>query len=533
MMRVTRSSARKSVASQEKKPEKETRTRRAPRKIVSSSESEDEEENILMKPCKNTPTKQKSRCSESDMALLSPVTPPKQPKTDRKELTMTPSSMLKTLTLISPKKRVKETVSKKALFHTEPEENDKCEERVKVGKYQNARKALHSNFPTDMPGREKEIQEISEFIKGHLENESSGSIYISGPPGTGKTASLNLILEQEDINTKVQQIYVNCTAIKSATSVYSRLNKELNLKVTGKSEKDNLAAFEKYLKQKHKTVLIVLDEIDQLETKNHSILYTIFELPSRLNSKIILVGIANALDLTDRMLPRLQARCELKPRLLHFAPYTKEQIVHIFTSRLKEAGVLDVFSPVALQMLAGKVASISGDVRRALDIGRRVVELIDENKKSDIFKSVENFVVEESKKVNYQEVICVLNNVYGTSQNLADDCEEAFPLQQKIVVCSLLLIMKKAKNKDVTVGKLHEIYSRVCQKRNLTSVDQAEFVGLCQLIETKGIIRVSGKKEPRLHKITLEWNENEVSEALKDKQLISTILQDENCLGKL
>lgn len=234
------------------------------------------------------------------------------------------------------------------------------------------------------------------------------------------------------------------------------------------------------------------------------------------------------------MLPRLQARCELKPKLLHFAPYSKEQIVHIFTSRLKAAGVLEVFSPVALQMLAGKVAAISGDVRRALDIGRRVVELIDENKDGDVLKSVENFTNDlEVKKVNLQEVMSVLNNVYGTSQNLADDSEETFPLQQKIVVCSLLLMLKKAKNKDITVGKLHEVYARVCEKRNLSAVDPVEFVGLCSLIETKGIIKVSGKKEPRMHKVALEWNESEVSEALKDKQLMSTILQDENCLGRI
>lgn len=285
--------------------------------------------------------------------------------------------------------------------------------------------------------------------------------------------------------------------------------------------------------------LIVLDEIDQLETKNHSILYTIFEWPSRHQSKIILIGIANALDLTDRMLPRLQARCELKPKLLHFAPYSKSQIVNILTSRLKGAGVLDVFTPVALQMLAGKVASISGDVRRALDIGRRVVEMIDENKKADVLKSVENIANEvgntesQPKKVNPQQVVSVLNNVYGTSQNLTDDSEDLFPLQQKIVICSLLLLLKKAKNKDVTIGKLHGVYMLICNKRNLTAVDQVEFVGLCSLIETRGIIKIVRKKEPRMNKVILEWNENEVSDALKDKQLMSDILQDNSCLGKL
>lgn len=284
---------------------------------------------------------------------------------------------------------------------------------------------------------------------------------------------------------------------------------------------------------------MVLDEIDQLENKHQSILYTIFEWPSKANFKLILIGIANALDLTDRTLPRLQAKCELKPQLMHFAPYTKTQIVDILTNRLKEAGALEVFSLTALQMLAGKVAAVSGDVRRALDIGRRVVELIDNNEPTTL-KSIENITntcllekeIKEHKKVDLKEVLNVLNNVYGTTQNLTDDAEDTFPLQQKIIICSLLLMLKKAKNKDITVGKLHEVYKKVCCKRNILSVDQSEFISLCNLIETRGMIRISGKKEPRLSKIHLEWDEEEVAATLKDKQMMSQILQDDTCLPK-
>jgi Cdc6-related protein, AAA superfamily ATPase len=80
----------------------------------------------------------------------------------------------------------------------------------------------------------------------------------------------------------------------------------------------------------------VLDEIDQLDSRKQSVLYTIFEWPSAPNSKLVMIGIANALDLTDRILPRLQARLDLRPQLLHFAPYTKLEIVNILTERLKQ-----------------------------------------------------------------------------------------------------------------------------------------------------------------------------------------------------
>lgn len=85
--------------------------------------------------------------------------------------------------------------------------------------------------------------------------------------------------------------------------------------------------------------LLVLDEIDQLDSRKQSVLYTVFEWPSAPNSKLVLIGIANALDLTDRILPRLQARLDLRPELLHFAPYTKLEIVSILTERLKQVNI--------------------------------------------------------------------------------------------------------------------------------------------------------------------------------------------------
>ena len=46
-------------------------------------------------------------------------------------------------------------------------------------------------------------------------------------------------------------------------------------------------------------ILLVLDELDQLHSKDEEVLFTLFELPHLRDSKLILVGIANALDMAD------------------------------------------------------------------------------------------------------------------------------------------------------------------------------------------------------------------------------------------
>ena len=63
---------------------------------------------------------------------------------------------------------------------------------------------------------------------------------------------------------------------------------------------------------------------------------------------------------------------------LTFAPYTHQQLQEIVTSRLEG---LEVFDKDALQLVARKVASLSGDARRALDICRRATEIAERQSK--------------------------------------------------------------------------------------------------------------------------------------------------------
>ena len=63
---------------------------------------------------------------------------------------------------------------------------------------------------------------------------------------------------------------------------------------------------------------------------------------------------------------------DLQPRQVQFLPYTKAEIEIILTQRLKEQGVAagTVVHPMAIRYVAGKVASLKGDIRNALDLCR-------------------------------------------------------------------------------------------------------------------------------------------------------------------
>lgn len=150
----------------------------------------------------------------------------------------TPSTLLKNLTLASPvtKQQSRPLSSRKSLSFPEPED--------KLGK---ARNALHTHAKTSLPGREEELTKLNDFVQNHLQTKTSGSLYISGPPGTGKTACLSQILEQPDLKDQCKVVNINCTSIGSPKAIYSRIASQLGLKVGNKSGKVYLEAIERYL----------------------------------------------------------------------------------------------------------------------------------------------------------------------------------------------------------------------------------------------------------------------------------------------
>ena len=115
---------------------------------------------------------------------------------------------------------------------------------------------------------------------------------------------------------------------------------------------------------------MLIDELDALITKKQDLLYNLFNWPSYANSKLIIVSIANTMNLPEMFMSKIKSR--IGENRLVYQPYTASQIKIILTSRL---GEVKVFSSDALACVSSKVSNISGDFRRALQICKRAVEI--------------------------------------------------------------------------------------------------------------------------------------------------------------
>lgn len=84
-------------------------------------------------------------------------------------------------------------------------------------KLQLAKAALHTSSPKSLPSREIEIEQIQEWIQQKLDNKLAGGMYVSGSPGTGKTAVVDHVLN--NLTGSFHNVKINCMNIKNKPSL--------------------------------------------------------------------------------------------------------------------------------------------------------------------------------------------------------------------------------------------------------------------------------------------------------------------------
>jgi len=245
-------------------------------------------------------------------------------------------------------------------------------------------------------GREKEKEELESFVNNCIEDRKGGCLYVSGPPGTGKSAFVTQVCTNLQKEQSTKYAYINCMSVKSATELYDLMAAELAMDdaVCQGFSKDALQTTFTKPGNDDDVSLVVLDEIDQLLGLDNSTLCSFFEWSFAKDSKLILIGIANALDLTDRFLPRLKAK-NLKPALLPFLPYTAPQIASVLSSRARSllpsystvaADFTPFLHPTAITLISKKIASQTGDLRKAFDMAFHAIELVETETKDKCIK---------------------------------------------------------------------------------------------------------------------------------------------------
>ncbi|XP_018044331.1 PREDICTED: origin recognition complex subunit 1 isoform X2 [Atta colombica] len=243
---------------------------------------------------------------------------------------------------------------------------------------QEIRTKLHvSTVPKSLPCREEEFNNIYTFLESKLMDNSGGSIYINGVPGTGKTATVNEIVkclkrsvEKGKLN-RFDFVEINGMKLSEPRQAYVQILKQLSGKVLTWEQAYNMLEKKFNSNAKRPMTLLLVDELDLLCTKRQDVIYNLLDWPTKASARLVVITIANTMDLPERVLmSRVTSRLGLTR--VTFEPYNYKQLYEIILIRLKNT---DIFENEIIQLIARKVSAVSGDARRALDICRRVAEI--------------------------------------------------------------------------------------------------------------------------------------------------------------
>ena len=282
-----------------------------------------------------------------------------------------------------------------------------------------------------------------------------------------------------------------------------------------------------------RAVVLVVDELDCLVTRKQTVLYNLLDWPSRRHARLVVVGIANTMDLPERMLPRVHSRLGLA-RVV-FQPYTRDQIRDIVCDRLSG---LSVFRSDAVEMAARKVAALSGDVRRALHICRRAAELAAERAQGSVAGAGAD-AAEGGRGAagtqapgGGQDGTVRISDVQAAARELSATRHatalRGCGLWERVLVVALVLHLRAAGASD---GVLPAVHRRLCTLlRSHVGLSGAKLPTLAETGEMAGrlgdtrLLLLDNSKSSRWPTLRLGMQPDDVIFALREDSLLSKML---------
>ncbi|ROT37032.1 ATPase [Sodiomyces alkalinus F11] len=403
---------------------KSTRTRPSSRKLSPDAESAFEEDGSNIES--STPRNSSTRIS-------------------------TPKSKSRTITTPSSRKRilVKNPLAFTPLATRRLTQNE-------FSPFQLACSRLHvAAVPSSLPCREQEFSSVYSHLEAAIAEGTGSCIYIAGTPGTGKTATVREAIAQLErcvLSDELDDfIFVEINGMKIAEpqQAYSLLWEALKAeRVSPVQALDLLEREFSHPTPRRIPCVVLMDELDQLVTRNQSVMYNFFNWPALPHSRLIVLAVANTMDLPERTLSnKISSRLGLTR--ITFPGYTHEQLMKIIESRLD--GIPgNVVEPDATQFASRKVAAVSGDARRALDICRRAVELAEARFEAEMSTPSHKRRQLDSQEIRSREngynrvtIATIKRAIFEATSNPIQQYLRTLPLSHRVLLAALLLKMQR------------------------------------------------------------------------------------------
>ena len=398
---------------------------------------------MIEKDTKPTRTRRQTRAqSPQDTVYHPPVTPTKAVRT----------------TAATPHSRARQPRSASKRLEFTPLATRKLSpSNIEASPFQIARSRLHvSSVPMSLPCREGEFSLVYSHLEAAIADGTGNCIYISGTPGTGKTATVREVISRLEDAVGSDElddfifVEINGMKITDPHHSYSLLWEALKGQRASPSQALDLLEREFSNPSPRRTPCVVLmDELDQLVTKNQAVMYNFFNWPTLRHSRLIVLAVANTMDLPERTLSnKISSRLGLTR--ITFPGYTHDQLMKIIQSRL-EGVPGDIVDPDAIQFASRKVAAVSGDARRALDICRRAVELAEADAPAGD-PTTPTKIPGDSKRGRVT-IATIKKAINEATTNPIQQHMRSLPLTSKLLMVAVLMRIRRTGLVETTFGE--------------------------------------------------------------------------------
>ncbi len=363
--------------------------------------------------------------------------------------------------------------------------------------------------PENLPGRKKQIEEVTLGLKYAVFGKPAPHMGIYGPTGSGKTAVLKYVLKemdrymQEKKDESLRYIFVPCkkTVTEARTLDFILHSLGVQKSFINQGVGACYLKVKEIIEQLGSTVIVVLDEVDKLRDPN-SLLYNLSR-PDLKSGYITVVYISNSLQFGEKL--EASVASSLNPRMMYFPAYNAEQLQEILLERIKEAGITVPVEEGVVELCSALAAAQDGNARIAINLLRKTIDIAER-------------CGAESVKIAY-----VWAAEEETDKDLIQESINGMAFHEKLAFLAAALCTEAAMRRGerhVNVGMVYDAYLLLCRSTGFSSLSQRRFRDIINKLESLDLVGTRVEYRGRYGKVRC------ISLGVKPELVIELVTKD-------
>ncbi|NXR93603.1 ORC1 protein, partial [Hypocryptadius cinnamomeus] len=242
-------------------------------------------------------------------------------------------------------------------------------------------------------------------------------------------------------------------------------------------------------------------QLDLLWTRKQNVMYNLFDWPTQKHSKLIILAIANTMDLPERiMMNRVASRLVCSSTLL-FGIWDCSKIVQRCVAL--PLVCLLILAKLCPQLFGNVVAALSGDARRCLDICRRATE-----------------ICEFARHKRTPEIVRMAHVTEAIDEMFSSPYVNAIrnaSLHEQIFLKAILAEFRRAGVEEATVQQIYHHYVALCRVEGLQSPTVSEIMAICSRLGACRLLLVEASNKYLHMRVRLNLSQDDVMYALREE----------------